>query len=165
MTPEFGRYFGTTVRFHHPLLHLAAVRSALNLGSEGVNALIESGDLRWAFDLSTSKRRREIRVLAHSVANYQTKTTPPMMSEEDELRAVCDLIIPGSLTRLGVVGSYRACALARRLALASHIVNQFVARGELELLKPVHQRTGINATPEIKAASIQAFLKRRRITG
>lgn len=161
--PDLRDHFGATVRFHHPLLDLNAVKSALNLETYQATALIEEGKLRWAWNFSTSKRRREIRVLAHSVIAYQKRAELPKLNEDEEFNAVCDLVIPGSLIRVGIVGSYRACMLARRLAVNVQTVNTLIRRGELKLLKMPHEVCGPNASPEIEATSIAAMLKRRRI--
>jgi hypothetical protein len=76
--------FGFTARCS--LVPLAAAMLFLNKKQRAVVALIESGDLRWAFDLrSASASAREIRVLRDSLFEYTRLRPRERFHESDKL--------------------------------------------------------------------------------
>ena len=50
-----------------PLMHPSVAEECLDLSRFKLNALIESGELPWAWNLGNGPARKEIRILAHSV--------------------------------------------------------------------------------------------------
>jgi hypothetical protein len=76
--------FGFTARC--PLVPLPAAMLFLNKKQRAVIGLIESGDLRWAFDIrSASASTREIRVLRDSLFEYTRLRPRERFHESDQL--------------------------------------------------------------------------------
>ncbi len=82
--------FGFTARC--PLVPLPAVMLFLNQKQRAVVALIETGQLRWAFDIrSASAAIREIRVLRDSLFEY-TRLRPREHFHESDRHEFADII-------------------------------------------------------------------------
>lgn len=162
---EFVTSTTPAIRFAQPVLCLHTVRAALNLQTEDVVALIESGELRWAWNLAASPsiHDRGIRVLARSLANYQHRTRPPRTSEDDEFRAVMRLILPSVKHAPDTVATIRQCELARQLVVDAQLLAKLLANGEFQLARAAKAATGRYGSPEVTVASVEAFLTRRRI--
>ena len=87
--------FGFTKQ--HPLIPLPAAALFLNRSRREVLSLVESGKLRWAFDIRSPRAsRREVRILRQSLFDlaglYSFNKTPP--NRDAEFRRVMDLILP-----------------------------------------------------------------------
>ncbi len=75
-----------------PLVPMPAVMLFLNRKQRAVVALIESGQLRWAFDLrSANAATREIRVLRNSLFEY-TRLRPRECFHESDRHEFADII-------------------------------------------------------------------------
>ena len=75
-----------------PLVPMPAVMLFLNRKQRAVVALIESGQLRWAFDIrSTNAATREIRVLRNSLFEY-TRLRPRECFHESDRHEFADII-------------------------------------------------------------------------
>ena len=87
--------FGFTER--RPLVPLAAAAMFLNLNARQTMALIEDGELLWAFDIrSPAASRRVPRILRQSLFEFAGLCSLEIVSSRDksEFRQVVDLILP-----------------------------------------------------------------------
>ncbi len=88
--------FGFTAR--RPLVPLAAVMMFLNQSARQVTALIEDGQLRWAFDIrSAAAAQREVRVLRQSLFEFTGLFVPrniPRGGEAAEFAEIMGLVLP-----------------------------------------------------------------------
>jgi hypothetical protein len=87
--------FGFTER--RPLVPLAAAAMFLNIPARQTLALIESGELLWAFDIrSGGARRREPRILRQSLFEFAGLCSLSIVTsrQQTELRHVVGLILP-----------------------------------------------------------------------
>jgi hypothetical protein len=87
--------FGFTER--RPLVPVGAAAMFLNVTTRKVLELIESGELRWAFDIrSQDAARREVRVLRQSMFEFAGLCSFPRFKQakRPEFRQIVDLILP-----------------------------------------------------------------------
>lgn len=161
--------FGFTART--PLVPLPAAMLFLNRKQRGVLALIESGELRWAFDIrSVASAKREVRVLRDSLFEY-ARLCPRECeydSDEREFAEIMKRIFPirGAGRRpvtpaLPLAGpSVSAGEVARCLACTAGHVHHLV--GDRLLLAPNRGLPGNRLL--IQRASVAEFLWKRRMT-
>lgn len=146
-----------------PLMSVNAAMGKLELSELEVMNLIEGHPQRiaWAWDIGTSDRQRDVRILARSVNGYFTT------ADSDE--PTCGLAREA-------VASIVAHILARekkpfiscpRLAVlfvctARHIMN-LVKNGDLQVLPGTGWRRGPSGSANITKTSVEQFLTERRI--
>jgi len=149
------------ITFRGPLVDLGTARAALLLDTPKVKALIESGDIRWVFDVARSTARQEIRILARSLADYQNGIRA---AGTDDLTAILGVIFP-TMTKLrpGVVATIRAATITRQFAInSSHCLN-LLDDGEFKILKGIPRRAGVGGSPLVEFSSVVDFVNRRRV--
>ena len=80
-----------------PLWHLATAEGCLDISRVKLTALIESGELPWAWNLGNGPARKEIRILAHCVVEKATGTLPAIGATRNlRLPEVINLVLPQS---------------------------------------------------------------------
>ena len=152
------------IRFCRPLVDLAATAAALDLDREHAVALIEDGRLEWAWNMARrGSKARTIRVLAASIETLQRHRSNPSRTGESDWEYVFGLILPGGQVRPGIVAKTSTIELAGRFMLDGSFVHQLLRDGEFEPIKGTRCRRGRHGSPEVTIASVQSFLKRRRI--
>jgi hypothetical protein len=171
VVPPVPRPFDFGLAARSPLVPLAVATLFLNRKPRGVLALIESGDLRWAFDIRSSPAAsREVRILRDSLFEY-TRLVPRECYYDSDQREFADLlaaILPGrKLARrpapsapvfsepplpASVVAQCFSCS-------AGHIHNLVRDR----LLREAERRAPGNQL-YIHRASVVEFLWKRRMT-
>jgi hypothetical protein len=94
-----------------PLMRMQTVQDCLNKSRDEVNAMIESGELPFAFDLSSKPGcRRELRVFSLCVAENTGWKNPAGQTKNYQLPEVVGMILPrrdvrsSELTRFFAVG-------------------------------------------------------------
>ncbi len=99
-----------------PLFDVNTTRSMLGLHRDQVGKLVQSGDLRWAFDVGTGATEAAIRVWSECVyARRDGRLQPP-----GPLEAVINEMFPGIFKR------FRAVDLEIKLSIARHVFNKHI---------------------------------------
>jgi len=141
----------TALFFKNPMLGLETVKAVTGHGEDACLALIESGRIRYAFDLATPNRhRRLVRVFALSLVDFvqNTDTQPPTLD------GVVRFILPGSSPEL------HASWLARKLNVShTHVHHLLHARCITEVKDPERRKTNDRIA---NRASAMKFLTSRR---
>jgi hypothetical protein len=160
--------FGLSAR--HPLVPLSVAMLFLNRKPRAVLALIESGELRWAFDIrSPSAGAREVRILRDSLFEYTRLRPRELFYESDQLEfaAITKAILPepkGQGNRCAPKpgpGPVLACSqVAQCFSCASGHVRNLVSENQLQT--PGRRPPG--APVLIPRASVIEFLRQRRMT-
>lgn len=148
-----------------PLLTVATASEALDRSSYEVIEWIESGKIRFAWNLSLRCfNKRTVRILAQSLAEAQRGQTAPRISEAEEWGAVCQQIFPFISASNGAVTTILAATLARRFNVKSQHVLALCRERTLRFAAGTRCRRGPTGSPRIEFASVVEFLKQRRMT-
>ncbi|MDB6111298.1 MAG: hypothetical protein JWR69_3048 [Pedosphaera sp.] len=157
-----------TVQIRMPLLDVAAVRGALGVDEDDVLLLIEDRVLPWAFNIAVkcgvqkmgewSERtlRREIRVLSKCVTQYQS-IGGYKAAKRIEWPEALRLILPNDKPFL--LGT----ELEQAFICSNELVIDLVKSRQLDLMPGTDYRRGRGGSPVITRASVERFLKARRI--
>ena len=147
-----------------PLVSVATAAVTLGQSHRAVSALIESGQLLYAFNLATSAATKaEVRILSESLANYQHHR-PVTLAAAADLSRVLGLIFPRVATpRAGVVPTIRAVEAAHQMAVTTDHIFNLVAAKEIKLVRHTRRSRGRGLSPLIDFPSLTTFLARRRI--
>jgi hypothetical protein len=140
-----------------PLMPLSAVMWRLDRHEADIIAMIEEGDLLWAFDIRAPKAvKPEPRILTQSVVDFLAGNRPPLQDEETEWQRVASLIFPAKPVLV-------RCELAALLNCGrSHAMD--LVRGCHFRLAPGHTiRPGPGGSPHIIADSVKDWLRKRRM--
>jgi hypothetical protein len=124
-----------------------------------VLALIEEGELLWAFDVRTpAAARPSVRVLYQSVEDYLAGNRPSgtVASEEAEWQQVASLVFPDKPTIVN-------CELAGLLNCGRQHVMDLVHAKQFRLLPGTRFHPGRNGSPQIVTASAKEWLQKRRM--
>jgi hypothetical protein len=147
------------IRFHRPLV---SVWTALTLiggdRPEEIIALIEEGQLRFAFDIRTKKAQvREIRILGQSINEFLAGDPAPAISEQDDFNLAMQAVFPAAMPAIPAFEIARAWNASR-----DHVLN--LCRGrELSLVKGARIRRGRGGSPMVEMRSATEFLRQRRV--
>ncbi len=140
-----------------PLMPLSAVMWRLDCHECQVLALIEEGELLWAFDVKAPKALRpSVRVLTQSLADFLAGKAPPLIDEEMEWERVAKSIFPPKPIIAGR-------ELARLLNCGRQHVLDLVHAGQLGLAPRSQIRPGPGGMPQILTPSAAAWLRTRRM--
>ena len=135
-----------------PLLPIRGVVSLIDRNEDAVLALIEQGQIAWAWDVSLDGKRarsKELRVLPAAVANYMTGRPCTL-----EWADVLGMLIPADARTL-------ATPEVSRLLNASH--THVFALGGRKLLRHCSSwRTGPGGAARFSTESVVNFLRNRR---
>jgi hypothetical protein len=130
------------------------VQDCLCKTRDEVNALIESGDLAFAFDLSTKpKTRKEPRVFALCVAEKTGWKNPAGQTKNFQLAEVVGMILPSR--------DVRSTELKRIFGCGSDHVYQL--SGQFKTVRKPAVKDGPNSYTVFDRASVANFLEKRRI--
>lgn len=141
-----------------PLWHPCTVEECLDISRIKLNALIESGELPWAWNLGNGPARKEIRILAHCVVEKVVGPLAQIGSTRNlKLPEVIGLILPQRRESL------RCIELQRLFHVSPDLVHFLHSAGEIDRVKEKLPTTGPNASPRFTRASLAKMLERRRI--
>ncbi len=150
------------IDFKRPLVSLNTVMAALDRDGLAIVGMIEDGSLPWAFNVGMDDHRREIRVLAHCVSDFQNGRLS--QSRALDFSGVLALIFPMlPLVRPGVVASIKASAVARRFNLKTETAIKLMDAGCFREVSNSVRRCGPGGSPTVELSSVVEFLKQRRI--
>jgi hypothetical protein len=139
------------VPLKRPLVCVSTACAVLACTNEdAVLALVDSGKLRWAFNIASRGSRRVLRIFAGSLADYVAGR-----KLDEDFNKVLATILPGHSERI------RGANLARMLLCSREHVKHLLAGREFA--GSVTQKAGPNSSPEITRVSILKFLRSRVI--
>ena len=141
-----------------PLWHPGTVEECLDISRSKLNALIESGELPWAFNLGNGPARKEIRILAHCVVERATGTLPAIGATRNlQLPEVINLILPQNRQNL------RCIELQRLFHVSPDLIHFLHGAGEIDRVSEKLPATGPNASPRFTRGSLVKMLDKRRV--
>lgn len=141
----------TTFPIQRALVSVETARAVFNRSEDYVLALIESGKLRFAFDVGCSDcHRRTIRIFALSVADFVNQQDTQPVSIDDCLKYILPMPTPHIVS----------ARLAEVFNVGSTHINHLIRAGDL-LEIPNRKRTR-TAPRSIDRASVIQFLRNRR---
>jgi hypothetical protein len=142
-----------------PLWPAEVAEVCLDIPRRQLLAMMESGELPWAWDLSNGTVRNEIRILAASVVEKSSGPLTAIGATRNlNLAEVVNLILPQKRATL------RSVEVQRLFHVSPDLVADLHASGEIERLAEVLPATGPNASPRYTRASLANLLKKRRMT-
>lgn len=146
-----------------PLLSLSACAAIANERVSDLILRVESGDLAFAWDISTSKAaHRCVRVHAASLAAYLGEKVAPIAETPSAIQALVATIFPALSVHRLLDKELRMDHVCRSLGCGHAHVYRLGRAGEIEIIKAGRLGTGNSA--RLSRASCEAFLIRRRIS-
>jgi hypothetical protein len=140
-----------------PLMPIAAVMWRLDRHENAVLAMIEEGELLFAFDVRAPKALKPSpRVLAQSVEDYLAGNRPRDEDEQTEWRRIVSLIFPDK----PVLVKYE---LARLLNCGRQHATDLVYARQFRLVPGSRIRPGPGGSAQIETASVEKWLLKRRM--
>ncbi len=135
-----------------PLVSIGVCRAVLGRDEDYVMRLVESGGLKFAFNVAAPKSRRaEVRVLSLSLIDHLSGTSSQPSKLEDAIRYA---------TVADTFRQVQSRTLSRNWSVSSSHITKLLRNGCLELVQaPAHSR----ASRLISLNSARAFLAERRI--
>jgi len=141
-----------------PLWESETVQECLDIKRAELVAMIESGELAWAWDIGLGNNRRELRILGHCVVEKQTGKIKEIGATRNlALPEVIDLILPATRQTM------RGRELQRLFLTNPDTIRQLRIAGELERVPENLPKHGPNASPRYTRESLVKFLTKRRI--
>ncbi len=141
----------TILPIRRALVSVETAKAVLNKGEDAVLELIETGKLRFAFDLGKAgSHRRCLRIFALSLFDYVNRQDTQPAKVEDVIRYIMPLVTP----------TVAGARLADILNISSSHVTGLCEGGELREV-PDRKRTKTSSRTICRASVIQ-FLKDRR---
>lgn len=143
-------------QIRRPLLDVPTCATITDRPTEEILRLIQSGQLRLAFDLARpGARRRELRVLGRCLAEFMQGTQPAGVETPASVRAEIDGIFPALADNL------KACTVLRLFNCSSDHVLDLARKGLITVARP--GRRGANGDLLLQRASLVEFLVSRRV--
>ncbi len=146
--------------FKRPLVTISTALSLIGVDyPEQIIALIQGGQLRWAFDVSTKRsKRREIRILGESINEYLAGHPA---TEQQDFNVVMKAVFPEP--KWAVPAFDIACAW--NLSSTHFLALCRSTPREINLVKGIEGRCrrGPGGSPLVEVGSAIAFLRRRRV--
>src|ERR1700742_4057747 len=140
-----------------PLWHPCAVEECLDIMRPKLNALVECGQLPWAWDLGTGRKRKELRILGHSVVEHAMGPIPALGATKNlGLPEVINLILPQNRKVL------RSTELQRLFHSGPDLIHDLAEAGEIQKASDGSAKQGVNASPTFTRASVVKLLEKRR---
>lgn len=142
-----------------PLMHPSVAEECLDLSRFKLNALIESGELPWAWNLGNGPARKEVRILALCVVERATGPITAISATRNlRLPEVINLILPQKRESL------RCVELQRLFHAGPDLIHDLHAAGELKRVAEKLPASGPNSSPRFTITSLVKMLERRLIT-
>jgi len=141
-----------------PLWHPGTVEECLDIARPRLNAMVENGELPWAWNFGSGRARKEIRILGHCVIERTLGTNPTIGATKNlNLPAVVNLILPQKRESL------RCVELQRLFHSGPDLIRDLSDAGEIKKVSERLPATGPNASPRFTRASLVRLLEKRRI--
>ena len=146
------------IRFHRPLVSIWTTLTLIGGDRpEEIIALIENGELLFAFDVGSKRAKtREIRILGSSINEFLAGRPAPAISEQEDFNLAMQAVFPApkpAIPAFEIARAWNACP--------GHIIN--LCRGrELNLVKGARIRRGRGGSPMVTMGSAVEFLRQRR---
>ncbi len=143
-----------------PLWHPCTVEECLDIMRRELIAMVDRGRLPWAWDLGTSSRRKELRILGHSVIESAMGPIPAIGATRNlGLPEVVNLILPQSRA------FFRSTELQRIFHSGPDLIHTLSANGEIEKIDEELSAKGAHSSPKFTRRSVARLLEKRRVTG
>lgn len=140
-----------------PLMPIEAVQWRLDKDESQVRAMIDEGELLWAFNIARpTVEAPTVRVLAQSVEDYLAGVAPPAEDEETEWQRVAGMIFPDRPVITGI-------ELRRMLCCGREHARKLVRARQFRLVKGSRIRRGPGGYAQLEAASVRDWLRKRRV--
>lgn len=141
-----------------PLWHPCTVEECLDIMRRELMAMVDCGQLPWAWDLGTSSKRKELRILGHSVIESAMGPIPAIGATRNlGLPEVVNLILPQSRT------NFRSTELQRLFHSGPDLIHTLSANGEIEKIREKISVKGANSSPRYTRRSVARLLEKRRV--
>ena len=140
-----------------PLATVSAASWCLDRNAEEVLAMIEEGELLWAFDIALPNRRGKPcpRILTASIEAWLSGQQQDLAKGETQPGLITGLVFPGKPT----IDGYE---LARALNCGRQHALDLI-RQQFRLVSGSHIRRGPGGSPQIETASAADWLMKRRM--
>lgn len=145
------------VELHPPLIRIATARAMLNVESDAIRELYQTGDIAWAWDIGLGREHQEVRLLTRSVNGYATTQEKCGLGGESVESVIAHILAREH--KPWVEGVH----LKFLLDCERWLIMDLVRQCELLLLPKTSYTTGPNGSPKITRESVIKFLKQRRI--
>lgn len=145
--------------FRRPLWTAGTVEDALDVSQRKIAAMIDNGELPWAWDFSSAGRaRKEVRILAHSVVEKAMGPIPAIGATRNlNLPEAISLVLPQKRETL------RAVELQRLFHASADLIRDLGESGDIKKIRENLPAVGPNASPRYARASLVKLLETRRI--
>ncbi|MGA2028548.1 MAG: hypothetical protein ABSG87_00530 [Verrucomicrobiota bacterium] len=142
-----------------PLWHPATVEECLDIQRPKLTALLDSGELPWAWNLGAGRARKELRILAHCVVERVMGELKEIGATRNlKLPEVVNLILPQKREAL------RSVEIQRLFHCRADMLRDLHKAGEIKKVSENLPGHGPNASPRFTRESLAALLEKRRIT-
>lgn len=158
-TRSFGtRMLELRVKLHRPLVDINFATALLGRGRKEVMALIETGEILWAWNLNLSLEMRPfVRIYAQSIADYLEKRPAPKIDSELQFELITRQIFQGHSKTINGV------RLKRALGVGSDHVHHLWHAGLLRTAPGSRCYRGVGGSPVFELSSAVEFLSKRRL--
>jgi hypothetical protein len=141
-----------------PLWHPYTVEECLDIMRRELIAMVERGQLPWAWDLGTSSKRKELRILGHSVIENAMGPIAAIGATKNlGLPEVVNLILPQSRK------FFRSTDLQRIFHSGPDLIHHLSANGEIEKMDEERSGQGGKSSLRFTHGSVARLLEKRRI--
>ena len=141
-----------------PLWESDSVEECLDISREKLMAMIECGELAWAWNIGLGSTRQELRILGHCVVERQMGVIPQIGATRNlKLPDVVNLILPGTRETL------RGTELQKLFLCNPDQIRRLRVSGDLEVVPESLPPGGPNSSPRYTRASVAKFLEKRRV--
>ncbi|HEX3857686.1 MAG TPA: hypothetical protein VHY30_10380 [Verrucomicrobiae bacterium] len=143
--------------FRRPLWAASTVEDALDVSQRNLAAMIDNDDLSWAWDFSTGRTRKEVRILAHCVVEKAMGPLKEIGATRNlKLPEVVNLILPQKRETL------RGAELQRLFHASANLIRDLSTAGEIKRVSEKLPSVGPNASPRFTRQSLVRLLEKRR---
>ncbi|HEY3853819.1 MAG TPA: hypothetical protein VGO67_05435 [Verrucomicrobiae bacterium] len=145
---------GVSISLRHPLCALATARDILGTNGDGVIALIDAGEIAFAFNVSSpTARNRDVRILSEALTAYVERRPCRVKSLADAVGTV----LPAPSVHKGF-STIRRVTLSRRLGCSVDHIGNLVKAGQLQ---PAPLPVGKSESPLLLHQSVATWLSSR----
>jgi len=140
-----------------PLMPIEAVQWRLDKDESQVRALIDEGELLWAFNIAhPTAEAPAVRVLAQSVEDYLASSVRPAEDEERDWQRVAGLIFPDKPVITGI-------ELRALLSCGRETALRLIRARQFRSVKGSRMRRGPGGSARLETTSVKEWLRGRRM--
>jgi hypothetical protein len=147
------------VILRRPLISASFAETVLDCDRAKVNSLVDTGELLWCFNLSTTQNEtRELRILSRCLVEYMTGKSSPIAPGPLEFQRVLAEIFPspGKPVTTGT--------LSHAWSVSRDHLEHLRKLGLLHLERGTKYRTGPGGSAQFDWSSVASFMFQRRVT-